>query len=49
MNWLFIHGIIAPLVGTPTVLVNGMMYLYAPHMADLKQMIENARSRAGAH
>lgn len=31
--------------GTPSVLVNGMMYLYAPSMDDLKQMIEAARAR----
>jgi protein-disulfide isomerase len=34
--------------GTPTVLVNGQMYYYAPKMAELKQMIDEARARAGA-
>ena len=33
--------------GTPTVIVNGQMYYYAPKMPVLKQMIEEARSRAG--
>lgn len=34
--------------GTPTVIVNGDMYLNGPRMPVLKQMIEEARSRAGA-
>lgn len=34
--------------GTPTTLVNGQMYYYAPKMAELKQMIEEARASAGA-
>jgi len=33
--------------GTPTVIVNGQMYYYAPKMLALKQMIEEARARAG--
>lgn len=33
--------------GTPTVIVNGQMYYYAPKMPVLKQMIEEARARAG--
>ena len=33
--------------GTPTVIVNGQMYFPAPKMPVLKQMIEEARSRAG--
>jgi protein-disulfide isomerase len=34
--------------GTPTVIVNGQMYFYAPKMPVLRQMIEEARSRARA-
>lgn len=34
--------------GTPTVLVNGQMYHYAPKKADLRKMVEDARSRARA-
>jgi protein-disulfide isomerase len=33
--------------GTPTVIVNGQMYFYAPKMPALRQMIEEARARAG--
>ena len=32
------------ITGTPSVLVNGMMYSYAPSMDDLRQMIEAARA-----
>jgi protein-disulfide isomerase len=34
--------------GTPTVIVNGQMYYYAPKMPVLKRMIEEARARAAA-
>jgi len=34
--------------GTPTVLVNGQMYAFAPRIAELRQMIERARSSVGA-
>jgi protein-disulfide isomerase len=37
------------ITGTPTVLLNGRMYSYAPNNSELKQMIEEARSHAGAH
>lgn len=34
--------------GTPTVIVNGTMYFYAPKMPALRQMIEEAQARARA-
>jgi len=33
--------------GTPSVIANGQLYFYAPKMPVLRQMIEEARARAG--
>jgi protein-disulfide isomerase len=46
-DWAIAMGALA-IKGTPTVLMNGQMYLYSPAIIpELKRMIEESRSRAG--
>jgi hypothetical protein len=36
------------IIGTPTVIVNAMMYAFAPPLGELRRMVKDARSHASA-